>query len=158
MCKVRDVALSMLKKSIDVATTKNDRRYLMDYVKLHKMLYLGQCMLLGKYDLRLFEEPINAHNCGPYIEDALNFIFNNYGTELIERLEYDDGQRPVVLDLPYLRNEIVDFLIEKYGHFSTADMVAFTKRTDAYMCYKGSYDQHPVISQDEMKAVGKRLI
>lgn len=158
MCKARDVALSIIQKSIDTAREKNDPKYFVDYVKLHKMLYLGQCMVLGKCNLRLFEEPVHAHNCGPYIEDSLNFVFNNYGTEPITDIKYEDGREPAVLDLPPLRNEMVDLLIKNFGYFSTWDIVKFTKETAAYAQHRENLDGRPEISLDAMKAVGKELL
>ena len=42
-----DVAVDMLDKSIERG--KKDPNYYMDYVKLHKLLYLAQCYLSFKY-------------------------------------------------------------------------------------------------------------
>lgn len=158
MCKVRDVALSMLQKSISLASINANRKYLMDYVKLHKMLYLSQCVVLAKYGIELFKEPISAHNCGPYIEDELDFIFNDYGAGLIDSLEYDNGQKPVVLALPYLRNEAVDDVLAKFGLLSTREIVKITKETSAYINCRGRYDDHPVIPLGDMVAVGNELL
>ena len=157
MCKVKDVALAVLQKSIDLARTKADIRYRMDSVKLHKMLYLGQCMVLSKYNMVLFQEQIYAHHCGPYIEDELDFIAADYGFDPIKTMETKDGSTPLVLPLPHLRNEVVDLLLDKFGQYSTQEIVDFAKNTSAYSKYAGHYDKQPPILPDDMKIVGDEL-
>lgn len=157
MCKVKDVALVMLQKSHELCYSQHNRNYLMDYVKLHKLLYLGQCMVLAKHDMTLFEEPIYAHNCGPYIENELDFIVARYGFGAIEHLTDKYGQTPVILPLPFLRNEVVNELLSRFGTMSTEEIVEFTKNTAAYTANKNNLDTHPEISREIMKTVGSTL-
>ena len=78
MCKVADVAMTMVNRSIELAQSTGDENYYMDFVKLHKLLYLGQCAMLSTYDQLLFEEQISAHRCGPYVE-GIHFVPGTQG-------------------------------------------------------------------------------
>lgn len=158
MCKVRDVALVFLEKSFDLCCRQQNPEYLMDYIKLHKMLYLGQCMVLAKHDMTLFDEPIFAHNCGPYVENELDFIVARYGFGVIENLADKNDQRPVILQLPYLRNEVVNELFQKYGTMTTAEVVKKTKETVAYAVHSDNLSNHPEIQREDMKSVGRALL
>ena len=148
----------MLEKSIRISCEKNDSSYCLDYVKLHKMLYLGQCITLAKYGFTLFEEDITAHHCGPYIEKKLDFIVAEYGFGKISTLVFSDGSTPLVLTLPCLREEIVDIILDKYGHLSTQEIVSITKNTNAYISLSGEYEYHPVISHAQMMQTGLVLL
>ena len=158
MCKVRDVALAVLQKSIRLAIEKPDDNYYMDYVKLHKLLYLGQCMVLSQYGITLFNEPITAHHCGPYIQNELDFITATYGFEEIKTLRTRDGREPAIVPLPILRDEIVNKLLDKYGKYSTADIVRLSKQTSAYTRHQGKFATQPIISYEDMVIVGKSLL
>lgn len=158
MCKVRDVALAVLQKSIRLAIEKKDERYYMDYVKLHKLLYLGQCMVLAQYNLTLFNERITAHHCGPYIQDELDFVTAAYGFEEIKTLRGPDGKEPIILPLPVLRDEIVNKLLDTFGTYTTGDIVKMSKQTVAYTRHRGNYDNKPVICPDDMVQVGNMLL
>lgn len=157
MCKVRDVALAVLQKSIKLASERKSAQYYMDYVKLHKILYLGQCLVLSQYGITLFNENISAHHCGPYIEEELDFITAAYGFEPIRTLVDRKGHEPVFLPLPALRNEIVDNLLDKVGAETTETIVKMTKNTTAYLKHKEDLDDKPIITIEDMTQVGKEL-
>ena len=73
MCKVADAAMAMVNRSIKLAQDYGDESYYMDFVKLHKLLYLAQCSMLAQYGRTMFDEKITAHHCGPYVE-GIHFI------------------------------------------------------------------------------------
>lgn len=156
MCKARDVAVVMINKSIDLAKEKNDDRYFMDFVKLHKLLYLGQCFILSRYGMCLFEDNISAHRCGPYV-DGIGFIPAEYGFEPLKKKITKSKSGIPFLPISYSRAETVDFILGKYGINTTDEVVLITKETKAYAAYKGMYDKHLPISLDEMAESGKQL-
>lgn len=156
MCKARDVAVVMINKSIDLAKEKNDDRYFMDFVKLHKLLYLGQCFILSRYGMRLFEDSISAHRCGPYV-DGIGFIPAEYGFETLKEKITKSRNGMPFLPISYSRAETVDFILGKYGTRTTDEIVLITKGTSAYAAYKGSYDKHLIIQPDAMAKSGKQL-
>lgn len=156
MCMARDVAVVMINKSIDLAEEKNDDRYFMDFVKLHKLLYLGQCFILSRYGMRLFEDDISAHRCGPYV-DGIGFIPAEYGFEALKKKIAKSKSGMPFLPISYSRAETVDFILGKYGTNTTDEVVLITKETKAYAAYKGMYDRHLIIPPDEMAESGKQL-
>lgn len=156
MCKARDVAMAMIKKSIILAKENEDDRYLMDFVKLHKLMFLGQCYILYYYDIELFQESISAHSCGPYV-DGINFIPATYGFSEIKDSKNQDGYEPMFLPLSLTRGETVDIILEKYGTLTTKEIVTKVKETYAYKVYEGNYESKPIISCEAMKTTGECL-
>lgn len=156
MCKARDVAMTMIKKSIILAKENNNDKYLMDFVKLHKLMFLGQCYILYYYGIELFQESISAHSCGPYV-NGISFIPATYGFSEIRETKNKDGHEPMYLPLSLTRDETVDIILEKFGTLSTKDIVAKAKDTFAYKIYEGNYDSKPIISYDAMKTAGEDL-
>ena len=156
MCMARDVAVAMVNKSIDLATAKNDNRYLMDFVKLHKLLYLGQCFILSRYDMCLFEDDISAHRCGPYV-DGIGFIPAEYGFGALKEKIIKSKNGVVYLPISYSRTETVDLILEKYGTKTTDEIVEISKGTKAYHAYEGRYDEHLRIPTEKMADSGREL-
>lgn len=156
MCMARDVAVAMINRSIYLAEEKKDERYLMDFVKLHKLMYLGQCYILSQYGMSLFEDEISAHRCGPYV-DGIGFVPAEHGFGLItQKIEKIENGIPF-LPISYTRAETVDFILESYGTKSTDEIVEITKGTKAYQAYNGRYEEHLRITPDEMEESGKEL-
>lgn len=156
MCMARDVAVAMINRSISLAEEKNDRRYLMDFVKLHKLLYLGQCYILSQYDMCLFEDEISAHHCGPYVE-GIGFVPAEHGFGLLEsKIEKIENGIPF-LPISYTRSETVDFVLKKFGTKTTDEVVEIAKETVAYKLYEGKYDDHMIITPNQMAESGKLL-
>lgn len=153
MSKSIDIAVAMINRSVDLATENDDPRYYMDYIKLHKLMYLGQCYLLSQYNMRLFEENIEAHDDGPHV-DGIVGIPGFCGFDKIKaKIMDDDKVGTCILPLSYFRNETVDIILAKYGILSTWDIVALVKETCAYEIYEGN----PIISCNAMIATGKML-
>lgn len=134
MAKSVEVAESFLKKSIELA--KEDPRYYMDFVKLHKLMYLGQCYINYHYGMNLFEEKIMAMDVGPYIK-GIEQVVVNCGFGEIKNI---DELKKYVLQMPlsFTRNETVDYILNVYGHYNTDEIVRISKNT---IGWKTSYNE-----------------
>ncbi len=131
MCKVRDAAVLMINKSIALSKSENNENYLMDFIKLHKTLYLAQSYMLARYGSTLFEEPIYAKKCGPYV-DGIGFVPGKKGFDLIRTEITADADEVPFFPISFLREEALDVAIKKFGCLSTDEVVQYTKRTSAY--------------------------
>lgn len=149
MCKARDVAAEMINRSVSLAEETGKSQYYMDIVKLHKLMYLGQCHALSKYHVRLFEDKITAHHCGPYV-DGLNFFPAKFGFGLIKDSVNNDSDGLPFLPLSYYRMKTIEEIIEKYGTMDTDGIVIFTKNTPAYQHYKNNCEEPPEIEIAKM--------
>lgn len=127
MCKVADIAMMMINKSIHMAKQAGDDRYLMDFEKLHKLLYLGQCCMMSQYGRTLFEEDITAHRCGPYVDD-MDFIPAKCGFGPISiPFPASDFVVPAASCLA-----VIDWVLETFGVWSTTDIIRYTISTPPY--------------------------
>lgn len=154
MAKSLEVAVDFLKKSIERG--KEETRYYMDFVKLHKLMYLAQCDIFFKYDLKLFEDRISATDGGPYI-DGLEKIIGYCGFDKIKNI---DDLKKCVIDLPlsYTRNETVNLILDKYGQYSTLEIVQLTKSTIAYqLIYEDGFNKQIPIKGELLKLTGQQL-
>lgn len=147
-----DVAVNILDKSIERG--KEDPSYYMDYVKLHKLLYLGQCYLSFKYGMDLFNENITANEDGPYV-DGLSLIPAICGFGEIKTMD-EFKQCKMTLPLTFSRDETVDFILDKFGKYSTEEIVRLTKDT---IGYQEVYDKdcNNEINKELMIKTGKSL-
>ncbi len=84
MCRPADIAITFVNMSIEEWKQSGNSCYLMDFMKLHKLMYLGQCYMLARYNRPLFDGEITAHFCGPYIE-GINFVQGSRGFGLIKK-------------------------------------------------------------------------
>jgi uncharacterized phage-associated protein len=147
MCRAADIAIAMVNGSIEKARTTGDSRYYMDYVKLHKLMYLGQCYMLGRYGRKLFRDTITAHYCGPYIE-GIPFIQGSRGFGLI-KVPYDEEE---FLAPTIFGQATIEWVLKEHGTKSTEELIDFTKDTFAYIEAVGSLtdDHKPTISIENM--------
>lgn len=146
-----DVAKALLEKAIHRG--KGDNCYYMDFIKLHKLMYLGQCYHQYKWGMDLFEEDVILDGSGPYV-DGMNLIPAKCGFDKIKEikaLEKDEFFFPLTL----LRNETCDFILNWFGRYSTMELVKLTKNTEAYMNMLGCCNN--VINKEAMKKVGEDL-
>lgn len=127
MSRARDIAIYMVNRSIDMSKEKYDERYLVDFVKLHKPLYLGQYCMLEKYNKLLFEDKIYAYDCGPYVE-GVHFVPAKYGYSLLRECLPMDG----MVRLSMFRIEIIEYVLTEFGMCSTDNLIRMTKRTEPY--------------------------
>lgn len=128
MCKVADAAMAMINRSIELACATGDESYYMDFVKLHKQLYIAQCSMLAQYGQPMFEEKVTAHQCGPYVED-LYFVPRLRGFGRIEvPFSKSEFVRP-----SYRRMKVIEQVLEEYGRESTEELIQYTKNTPAYL-------------------------
>lgn len=147
-----DVAVNILDKSIERG--KKDPSYYMDFVKLHKLLYLGQCYLSFKYEMDLFMDKITANDDGPYI-DGLKLIPAICGFDEIKTMdEFKQCKMTFSLTLP--REEAVNYILDKFGKYSTDELVRLTKDT---MGYQEVYDKscNNEINKELIIKTGKNL-
>lgn len=155
MCMAIDAAMMMVNKSVDFARDKNDPRYYLDFMKLHKLLYLAQCCMLARSNKPLFKETITAHMCGPYIE-GISAIPAKCGFGAIkERL--DERQFwPVSSG----NREIIELVLEQFCDMSTEALTDMTKKSTAYSRYANEVTEinKPRISKAAMKQTGIELM
>ena len=127
MCKVADAAMAMVNRSLELVSETEDESYYMDFVKLHKLLYLAQCLMLIQYGQVMFDEAITAHQCGPYVE-GIQFVPNNRG---FGRIKYPFPKTEFVRP-SYRRMRVIEQVLRDYGRESTQDLIRYTKETPAY--------------------------
>lgn len=137
MCKVADAAMVMVNRSIELALKCEDESYLMDFVKLHKLLYLAQCSMLNQYGCTMFDEKITAHQCGPYVE-GIHFVPHMRG---FGKIVFPFDERNFVR-LSYRRMKIIKQVLDEFGKFSTEDLIQFTKETPAYCAVADEIGEH----------------
>lgn len=153
MVKSIDVALTLINESIKRG--QNNPDYYMDYIKLHKLMYLGQCLVRNKYEFDLFGEQVLASETGPYIE-GLDIITAACGFEEIKDVEELKKYTPVDFLIPILRKECCDLILDIFGKYNTEQIVKFTKNTFAY---RTSYikNQNNIIHKELMTITGEEL-
>lgn len=157
-----DIAAFMLNRSIDLAKDKNDERYYMDYIKLHKLLFLGQCYLLYKYGEHLFYEDVIANDDGPYIDSLTNIVpgvcgFGPITRKIAPREFRCDTIAPTVYQL-----EAIDEMLSLYGPHSTFAVVTMTKALNAYkesiaQPQNSTFDGRPIIPEYMLMVTGIEL-
>lgn len=125
MCKVADAAKTMINYSIDIAEAKGNE-YLLDFYKLHKLLYYAQGYTLVHYNKQLFEENIEAHSCGPYITE-LHRLPINFDVITVKFPESDIC--PITED----RKAAIRYVIERFGNMSKAELTTQSKRSSPYL-------------------------
>ena len=111
MAKSIEVAVDFLEKSIERG--KEDYRYYMDFQKLHKLMYLGQCFISSKFDMDLFEENVVADSSGPIV-NGLELVPACCGFAEIHDITL---LKEKVIDMPlsYFKNMTVNFILDEYG-------------------------------------------
>lgn len=150
MCMVADAAMTMVNKAIDLAEKTGDRSYYLDYIAVHKLLFLCQHKMLHDFGVPMFEEEIHARNCGPYI-DGMNFLTVKRDVlEITKRFEKDE-----IVPITYIAEKVMDAVLGKYCYLSTEDIVKTVKDN---VLYKSAIEKDeflkggkPLISKDEMK-------
>lgn len=147
MCKVADAAMAMVNRSIELVRETGDKSYYMDFVKLHKLLYLAQCSMLAQYGQPMFDEKITAHQCGPYVED-IHFIprYRGFG-EITKPFSKSEYVRP-----SYRRMKVIEQVLGEFGRNSTEELILYTKETAPYCTVADEIegDCRPEISQEQM--------
>lgn len=147
------IVMDMIGGSICFAKEYEDNRYYMDFVKLHKLLYLAQCYSLAKYNKKLFDNPVVIKDSGAYI-DGICFVPAYYGFGKIE-LEMEDVVASVLFES--LRGTVVGMILQKYGKLSTDEIVSFTKNTFAVSVYDLRNDVDREIDLELMYATGMEI-
>lgn len=127
MCKVMDAAMIMVNKSIKMAEEKKNTAYLLDYVAVHKLLFLCQHKMLYKYGKSMFDEEIYAHECGPYA-DGLTFLLLERGSGPI-RKPFEEKD---IVPTTYIRQVVMEAILEEYGGLSTEEIVRTVKNSYLY--------------------------
>lgn len=154
MAKSIDVATYLLDKSIERA--QEDSSYYMDFIKLHKLMYLGKCYLDCMYGIDLFEEDITANSDGPYIK-GINSVPAVCGFGKITNIdELKQYLKNDILPLSLSREEICDAILDMFGKYSTLELVRITKNTLAYKnCYSTNHNN--IMNKELMVKTGEML-
>lgn len=156
MCKSIDAAITMVNKSVERVERTDDRNYYMDYIKLHKLLYIAQCHALDQYHTTLFEEEVEAHRCGPLVK-GLDLIPGKCGFDLITwRL---DPKTFGTIDMPltYFRSKAIDEVLDRFGKYSTEKIVSIIKETQVYGKYVPDLEKHLPIEHTDLIEAGIEL-
>lgn len=127
MCMSKDVAMQMVNQSIKLAQDNNDEAYYITPIKLHKLLYLGQCYMLSIRKKELFKEEIEAHQCGPYVL-GIQSVINEKGFSEY-RSPFRDGQ---YFPISYDRQDAINVILGIFGRYSDNDLVFITRGTKPY--------------------------
>lgn len=144
-----DVAIALLTKSIERG--KEDKRYYMDYVKLHKLIFLGQCFHRYVWDMDLVDDSILISDSGFYI-NGLNAVVAYCGFGEIKDVEELKNKQGFYLPMTLLRDETCDFILDNFGTLTTMELVKLTKRLDIYQRMIGCNNN--VISSDAIYKTG----
>lgn len=134
MCAVTHIealAIYIINKSIDMVKDKNDEKYYCDIYKLHKLLYYAQGIFLARYDVPLFQEEIEAWDCGPMV-DGLIRIKKKVGYGPITKY-VRAGIQPVVI--PPI-SEILDYVVECYGGLTRVEIVNLSRDEQTWKDYR----------------------
>lgn len=150
MCCSRDAGMAMVNMSIDMAKEKDDPRYYMDSMKLHKLLYLSQWTMLQKYGSRVFKETIWAHKCGPYV-DGIKIIPARRGFAPINQ-PFDPEEDEIVWP-SVARVDVMEQILEEYGWKTTEELIRITKNTTPYLEVKDriTAEHKPEITKESME-------
>lgn len=147
MGRAADIAMVMVNRSIALALEHGDESYYMDFVKLHKLMYLAQCSMLAQFEQNMFSEKITARQCGPYVE-GLHFIPHKRGFGKIT-MPFQDREfvRP-----SYRRIKVINQVLEEFGQLETEDLIQYTKGSPAYCAVEDRIEEHswPEISPGAM--------
>lgn len=143
MCRAADAAMAMVNRSIELVHETEDASYYLDFVKLHKLLFLAQRSMLEQYGQTMFDEKITLRQCGPYV-DGIRFVPRRCGFGKITKLFSDsDFVRP-----SYWRMKVINQVLEEFGRYSTDDLIQFTKESCAALQLEDSIEEdqeYPVI-------------
>ena len=140
MSSSRDIAKEMVNRSIDLALMNNDNRYLMDFVKVHKLLYLGYCHLLSEYNMELFEDDIYNTASGPYI-NGIGFITAQYGFGLLDnKIPDKDADGFIYFTPSFSRGETIDFILDRFGRLDTDEVVKVSKGIQKQIGFEYNYE------------------
>lgn len=156
MCKSIDAAVAMVNRSIEMAKSNDDRRYYMDSVKLHKLLYIAQCHALSEYNVTLFEEKIEAHRCGPLVR-GLDLIPGKCGFDIITKKLNHADFGTIDFPLSFSRKKAIDDVLEKYGTYSTEKIVYLIKGSSAFQRYEHLCEAHLPIEPEILQYAGYEL-
>ena len=147
MCKVADAAKLMINHAIDLAKRTNDPRYYADFYKLHKLLYYAQGYMLTHYGKHLFEEDVEAHNCGVLIPKLLDLPIDY--DAITKKFDEND-----ILPLTSDRVEAIDHTLSRYGSMSKDELVNQCRNDPVYRkcASAGSPEGKTVIPKETMAA------
>ena len=144
-----DVAIAFLTKSIERG--KEDKRYYMDFVKLHKLIFLGQRYHRFVWDMDLVNDNVLINEAGPYI-NGLNAVVAYCGFGEIEDIEELKRKQGFYLPMTLLRDETCDYILDHFGALTTIELVRLTKKLDVYQRMIGCNNN--TISSDNIYRAG----
>lgn len=151
MAKAIDAAIYLSNKVIELSEKEKKKGYVVDFIKVHKMLYIAQGIMLAKFNKTLFDETIYAHHEGPWIDNLTIF----YGM-----VEFKEIKKPLkmisVLELTEKRKMVLDYVAEKYGYQTRDALVLATKAqkpySEAFSKNIDIFGVYPIISLSSLKS------
>lgn len=150
MCKVIDAAMTLVNYSIDKRDETGNDSYYVDFYKLHKLLYYAQGYMLAKEGIQLFEEDIEAHNCGPLIPEVGELAGQ---FDSITKRFFNNNIFALTPD----RINVIKFIVNKIGFYTKEKLVNMSKQGSLYKYYyaMGSGTKIPKDSfkKDEYKSI-----
>ena len=134
-------------RAIDVANylvERWGRRYPATIHRLNRLVYLAQAEAIAKTGEPLFEDCIEAWQCGPVVPTVIH-AFGEWGdtaiTEPIEHVEVkSDAAR------------LIDSVVEKYGLLSAFDLISLVRRPDGAWVRVYAPGREAEITSDAIKA------
>lgn len=133
-------------RAIDVANylvERWGRRYPATIHRLNRLVYLAQAEAIAKTGEPLFEDCIEAWQCGPVVPTVIH-AFGEWGdtaiTEPIEHVEVkSDAAR------------LIDSVVEKYGLLSAFDLISLVRRPDGAWARVYAPGREAEITSDAIK-------
>ena len=119
------IIMDMIGGSICFAKKFGDDKYFMNFIKLHKLLYLAQCYSLAIRNKKLFDNPIVFDDSGPYVK-GISFVPGLYG---FGEIKSEMSNTTASILYKTLSKTIVGAILYKYGKLDTDEIVAFAKTT-----------------------------
>lgn len=142
-----DVAMALVNMSIDEVKKTGNKEYLMDFIKMNQLLYIGQAAMLKKNHRPLFKDDIFARDYGAYVEHSI-YICKRRGFGEIE-----DKFLPEEYVIPSpARIEVLEWLIMNCGSWDDSKLLNFVKFSPPYLEASGLITDtcSPVIKQDSL--------
>lgn len=127
MYDVADAAMFIVNCTVGRAIETGNEAWYIDFVQLHKLLYLAQCEMMRQYGQPLFRGTILACPGGPYV-NGISFVARQkgFGKIMVPFME-QEFVRP-----SYRRVKVVKQILDEYGRKGVQELCLLTKNTKVY--------------------------
>lgn len=127
MYDVADAAMFIVNCTVGRAIETGDEARYIDFVQLHKLLYLAQCEMMRQYGQPLFGGTILARPSGAYV-DKISFVVRQKGFSKIKvPFTEEEFVRP-----SYRRVKVVKQILDEYGRKDVPELCFLTMNTPGY--------------------------